>query len=74
MAYRNIVIFCAIFQNFHLNFTALFSILSLASHLQQNKKCLSAHAGSNLAVPMVSVLTECYVYCFFVQYPMLCFA
>ena len=58
MAYRNIVIFCVIFQNFLLTLFFLFFILSLASHLQQNKQCLSAYVGSNLAVPMVSELSD----------------
>ena len=58
MAYRNIVIFYAILQNLRLTFTALLFILSLASHLQQNKQCLSAYVGSNLAVPMVSELSD----------------
>lgn len=58
MAYRNIVIFCAIFQNFRLTLFALFYILSLASHSQQNKQCLAAHVGSNLAVLMVSGLSD----------------
>ena len=58
MAYRNIVIFYAIFQNFLLTLFFLFFILSLASHLQQNKQCLSAYVGSNLAVPMVSELSD----------------
>ena len=55
---RNIVIFCTIFQNIRLTFTALLFILILASHLQQNKQCLAAHVGSNLAVPMVSELSD----------------
>ena len=71
---RNIVIFCAIIQNLRLTFTALLFILILASHLQQNKQCLAAHVGSNLAVPMVSGLTGCYAYCFFVWQLMLYFA
>ena len=58
MAYRNIVIFYAIFQNFLLTLFFLFFILSLASHLQQNKQCLSAYVGSNLAVLMVSELSD----------------
>ena len=58
MAYRNIVIFCAIFQNFLLTLFTLFFILSLASHSHQNKQCLSAYVGSNLAVPMVSELSD----------------
>ena len=58
MAYRNIVIFYAIFQNFLLTLFFLFFILSLASHLQQNKQCLSAYVGSNLAVLMVSGLSD----------------
>ena len=37
---------------------ALFYILILASHLQQNKQYLAAHVGNNLAVPMVSVLSD----------------
>ena len=55
---RNIVIFRTIFQNIRLTFTALLFILILASHLQQNKQCLAAHVGSNLAVPMVSELSD----------------
>ena len=55
---RNIVIFRTILQNIRLTFTALLFILILASHLQQNKQFLSAHAGSNLAVPMVSGLSD----------------
>lgn len=66
--------FCAIFQNFLLTLFFLFFILSLTSHLQQNKQCLSAYVGSNLAVPMLSETSGCYVYCFFVQYIMLYFA
>ena len=62
------------FQNFLLTLFTLFFILILASHLQQNKQCLSAYVGSNLAVPMVSETSGCYVYCFFVQYFMLYFA
>ncbi|WP_277260344.1 hypothetical protein, partial [Phascolarctobacterium succinatutens] len=62
------------FQNFHLILFTIFFILSLASHLQQNKQCLSAYVGSNLAVPMVSETSGCYVYCFFVQHLMLYFA
>ena len=58
MAYRNIVIFCAIFQNFLLTLFTLFFILILTSHLQQNKQCLAAHVVSNLAVPMVSELSN----------------
>ena len=58
MAYRNIVIFCAIFQNFLLILYVLFYILSLASHSQQNKQGLPAHVVSNLAVPMVSELSD----------------
>ena len=58
MAYRNIVIFYAISQNFLLTLFFLFFILSLASHLQQNKQCLSAYVGSNLAVLMVSGLSD----------------
>ena len=46
------------FQNFHLILFTIFFILSLASHLQQNKQCLSAYVGSNLAVPMVSGLSD----------------
>lgn len=46
------------FQNFHLTLLAIFFILALASHLQQNKQCLAAHVGSNLAVPMVSELSD----------------
>ena len=42
------------FQNFHLTLLAIFFILTLASHLQQNKQYLSANVVSNLAVPMVS--------------------
>ena len=55
---RNIVIFRTILQNIRLTFTALLFILILASHLQQNKQCLAAHVGSNLAVPMVSELSD----------------
>ena len=55
---RNIVIFCAILQNLRLTFTALLFILILASHLQQNKQCLAAHVVSNLAVLMVSELSD----------------
>ena len=55
---RNIVIFCAILQNFRLTFTALLFILILASHWQQNKQGLPAHVGSNLAVPTVSELSD----------------
>ena len=55
---RNIVIFYAIFQNFLLTLFFLFFILSLASHLQQNKQCLAAYVGSNLAVLMVSELSD----------------
>ena len=58
MAYRNIVIFYAILQNLRLTFTALLFILILASHLQQNKQCLSAYVGSNLAVLIVSGLSD----------------
>ncbi|EFY04717.1 hypothetical protein HMPREF9443_01276, partial [Phascolarctobacterium succinatutens YIT 12067] len=46
------------FQNFLLTLFFLFFILSLASHLQQNKQCLSAYVGSNLAVLMVSELSD----------------
>ena len=49
---------CVIFQNFLFALFFLFFILSLASHLQQNKQCLSAYVGSNLAVPMVSELSD----------------
>ena len=49
---------CAIFQNFLLTLFSLFFILILASHSQQNKQCLAAHTGSNLAVPMVSGLSD----------------
>ena len=66
-------LFCY-FQNFRLIFFSFFFILILASHSQQNKQCLAAHAGSNLAVPTVSETPGCYVYCFFVQYLMLYFA
>ena len=45
---------------------ALFYILILASHLQQNKQCLSTHVGSNLAVPMVSGLSDAMCTAFFV--------
>ena len=62
------------FQNFRLILFTIFFILSLASHSQQNKQCLAAHTVSNLAVPMVSGFSGCYVYCFFVQHLMLCFA
>lgn len=34
------------FQNFRLILFTIFYILSLASHLQQNKQCLAAHVGS----------------------------
>lgn len=53
------------FQNFHLTLLAIFFILTLASHLQQNKQYLSANVVSNLAVPMVSKTCGYHVYCFF---------
>ena len=62
------------FQNFHLTLLAIFFILTLASHLQQNKQYLSTNVVSNLAVPMVSETHEYHVYCFFVWHLMLYFA
>ena len=62
------------FQNFHLTLLAIFFILALASHLQQNKQYLSTNVVSNLAVPMVSGISGCHVCCFFVWRLMLYFA
>ena len=62
------------FQNLRLTLLAIFFILTLASHLQQNKQYLSAHTGSNLAVPMVSETCGYHVCCFFVWRLMLYFA
>ena len=62
------------FQNLHLTLLVIFFILTLASHLQQNKQYLSTNFISNLAVPMVSETCGYHVYCFFVWHLMLYFA
>ena len=62
------------FQNLHLTLLAIFFILTIASHLQQNKQYLSTNVVSNLAVPMVSETRGYHAYCFFVWHLMLYFA
>ena len=57
------------FQNLHSTLLAIFFILTLASHLQQNKQYLSTNVVSNLAVPMVSETCGYHVYCFFCLAP-----